>query len=93
MQIASPLLDFLTPCFVPGCFPACEGVFILVTEPAQEEVVEATITPQEGTTTGDNIANPDHSEKLDELAKQEPENQESENQEPQKQEETQETSS
>ena len=68
-------------------------MFILVAEPAQEEVVEATITPQAGTTTGDDIANPDHSEKLDQLAKQETEKQETENQEPEKQEETQETSS
>ena len=46
-------------------------MFVLLAEPAQEEVVEATITPQEGTTTGDDIANPSHTEKLDEIAKQE----------------------
>ena len=84
--------------FVPGCFPACDSVFILVAEPVAgppqeevvkaKEVVEATITPQAGTTTGDDIANPYHSEKLDELAKQETEKQVTE-----KQEETQETSS
>ena len=46
-------------------------MFVLVAEPVMEEVVEEPIILQESTTTGDDIANPSHTEKLDEIAKQE----------------------